>query len=148
MNYISILGLLVLLGGAWLMSYHRSDVKLRPIIWGISLQLLFALIILREDMGSFIGMSLLSILIIIYIQQKDIENMGMGIKLTLIIIISSLAVGYTLFIFPAISKFVFIITTILLILSSIFKGDREFQRISGTLFILSGTTLLISHELY
>jgi len=33
MNYISILGLLVLLGGAWLMSYHRSDVKLRPIIW-------------------------------------------------------------------------------------------------------------------
>ena len=35
MNYISILGLLVLLGGAWLMSYHRSDVKLRPIIWGL-----------------------------------------------------------------------------------------------------------------
>ena len=30
MNYISILGLLVLLGGAWLLSYHRSDVKLRP----------------------------------------------------------------------------------------------------------------------
>ena len=51
-------------------------------------------------MGSFIGMSLLSILIIIYIQQKDIENMGMGIKSTLIIIISSLAVGYTLFTFP------------------------------------------------
>ena len=148
MNYISILGLLVLLGGAWLMSYHRSDVKLRPIIWGISLQLLFALIILREDMGSFIGMSILSILIIIYIQQKDIENMGMGIKSVLIIIIASLAVGYTLFLFPAISKFVLIITTIFLILSSIFKGDREFQRISGTLFILSGTTLLISHELY
>ena len=148
MNYISIIGLLVLLGSAWLMSYHRSDIKLRPIIWGISLQLLFALIILREDMGSFIGMSLLSILIIIYIQQKDIENMGMGIKSTLIIIIVSLAVGYTLFIFPTISKFVLIITTIFLILSSIFKGDREFQRISGTLFILSGTTLLISHELY
>ena len=72
MNYISILGLLVLLGGAWLMSYHRSDVKLRPIILGISLQLLFALIILREDMGSFIGMSLLSILIIIYIFNKKI----------------------------------------------------------------------------
>ena len=148
MNYISILGLLVLLGGAWLMSYHRSDVKLRPIILGISLQLLFALIILREDMGSFIGMSILSILIIIYIQQKDFENMGMGIKSTLIIIIASLAVGYILFLFPAISKFVLIITTIFLILSSILKGDHEFQRISGTLFIISGTTLLISHGLY
>ena len=92
-------------------------------------------------MGSFIGMSILSILIIIYIQQKDIENMGMGIKSTLIIIIASLVVGYTLFIFPTISKFVLIITTIFLILSSILKGDREFQRISGTLFIISGTTL-------
>ena len=148
MNYISIIGLLVLLSGAWLMSYHRSDVKLRPIILGISLQLLFALIILREDMGSFIGMSLLSILIIIYIQQKDIENMGKGIKSTLIIIIASLAVGYTLFTFPTISKFVFIITTIILILSSVIKGNREFQRISGTLFIISGTTLLISYGLY
>ena len=148
MNYISIIGLLVLLSGAWLMSYHRSDVKLRPIILGISLQLLFALIILREDMGSFIGMSLLSILIIIYIQQKDIENMGKGIKSTLIIISASLAVGYTLFTFPTISKFVLIITTITLILNSVIKGNREFQRISGTLFIISGTTLLISYGLY
>jgi CNT family concentrative nucleoside transporter len=67
---------------------------------------------------------------------------------TLIIIIASLAVGYTLFLFSAISKFVLIITTIFLILSSILKGDREFQRISGALFIISGTTLLISHGLY
>ncbi len=73
MNYISILGLLVLLGGAWLMSYHRSDVKLRPIIWGISLQLLFALIILREDMGSFIGMCVLGSLIITYIMRGEKE---------------------------------------------------------------------------
>ena len=123
MNYISIIGLLVLLSGAWLMSYHRSDVKLRPIILGISLQLLFALIILREDMGSFIGMSLLSILIIIYIQQKDIKNMEMGIKSTLIIIIASLAVGYTLFILPTISKFVLIIATIFFILSSYSLND-------------------------
>ena len=45
-------------------------------------------------------------------QQKDIENMGMGIKSTLIIIIASLTAGYTLFIFPTISKFVLIITMI------------------------------------
>ena len=148
MNYISILGLLVLLGGAWLLSYHRSDVKLRPIIWGIGLQLLFGLIILREDMGSFIGMSLLSILIIIYIQQKDVESVGGGIKATLIIIISSLSVGYALLIFPSISKIILIITTIFLILGSLLKGVREFQKISGTLFIISGTTMLITNGLY
>ena len=148
MNYISILGLLVLLGGAWLLSYHRSDVKLRPIIWGIGLQLLFGLIILREDMGSFIGMSLLSILIIIYIQQKDVESIGGGIKATLIIIISSLSVGYALLIFPSISKIILIITTIFLILGSLHKGVREFQKISGSLFIISGTTMLITNGLY
>ena len=148
MNYISILGLLVLLGGAWLLSYHRSDVKLRPIIWGIGLQLLFGLIILREDMGSFIGMSLLSILIIIYIQRKDVESVGGGIKATLIIIISSLSVGYALLIFPSISKIILIITTIFLILGNLLKGVREFQKISGTLFIISGTTMLITNGLY
>ncbi|RMZ49195.1 NupC/NupG family nucleoside CNT transporter [Candidatus Marinimicrobia bacterium PRS2] len=148
MNYISILGLLVLLGGAWLLSYHRSDVKLRPIIWGIGLQLLFGLIILREDMGSFIGMSLLSILIIIYIQRKDVESVGGGIKATLIIIISSLSVGYALLIFPSISKIILIITTIFLILGSLHKGVRQFQKISGSLFIISGTTMLITNGLY
>ena len=148
MNYISILGLLVLLGSAWLLSYHRSDVKLRPIIWGIGLQLLFALIILREDMGSFIGMSLLSILIIIYIHQKDIESIRGHIKATLIIIISSLSVGYALFLFPTISKIILIVMTIFLILGSFLKGKREFQEISGTLFIISGTTMLITNGLY
>ena len=148
MNYISILGLLILLGSAWLLSYHRSDVKLRPIIWGIGLQLLFALIILREDMGSFIGMSLLSILIIIYIHQKDIESIREHIKATLIIIISSLSVGYALFLFPTISKIILIVTTIFLILGSLLKGERKFQKISGTLFIISGTTMLITNGLY
>ena len=125
MNYISILGLLVLLGGAWLLSYHRS-----------------------EDMGSFIGMSLLSLLIIIYIHQKDIESIRGRIKATLIIIISSLSVGYALFLFPTISKIILIGTTIFLILGSLLKGDREFQKISGTLFIISGTTMLITNGLY
>ena len=46
MNVISIAGLIVLLGIAWILSYHKSAIKLRPIGWGIGLQLIFALIIL------------------------------------------------------------------------------------------------------
>ena len=71
MNFISILGILVLLGIAWLLSYHKSEIKIRPIIWGICLQLLFALIILRDDQGSFFGMIILGSLLITYMFRKD-----------------------------------------------------------------------------
>jgi len=67
MNFISILGLLVLLGAAWAISYHRRAVKLRPVLWGLGLQLIFALIILRQDALSFIGMALLAILLLAFV---------------------------------------------------------------------------------
>ena len=59
MNYISFLGLITLIASAWVISLYKSDIKIKPIIWGISLQLIFALIILREDYMSFIGMGIL-----------------------------------------------------------------------------------------
>ena len=76
MNFISILGIFVLLGIAWIISYHRSEVKLRPIIWGIGLQLLFALIILRDDQWSFFGMLIFGSLLTTYIffNNKDIQQ--------------------------------------------------------------------------
>ena len=96
MNYMSIAGLLVLLGCAWLMSFHKSEIQIRPIIWGIGLQLIFGLIILREDYMSFIGMSLLSLLIITYIHQNDNDKLSGGIKSALIIILISIIIGYLL----------------------------------------------------
>ena len=99
MNFISILGLLLLLGLTWLLSYHKREINFRTIFWGIGLQLIFALIILREDHWSFIGMSLLSLLIITYIHQQDNEKLGGGIKFPIIIIISSF-LSYLLFNFP------------------------------------------------
>ena len=71
MNIISIFGLLVLLGSAWLISYHRSEVNLKPVFWGIGLQFLFALIILREDSWSFLGMTILASLLITYQFKGD-----------------------------------------------------------------------------
>jgi len=142
------MGVFMLLGIAWLLSYHRTEVKLRPILWGIGLQLIFALIILREDYMSFIGMSLLSILIITYIHQKDNENSREEIKSTLIVIITSLILGYLLFIFPSISKIILIIATILLIFGSILKRDWGIKKISGSLFIISGATVLMANDLY
>ncbi len=71
MNFVSFLGLLVLLGIAWLMSYHRRSVNFKTVLWGLGLQSLFAVIILREDVWSFIGMAVLSGLIVAYMIQRN-----------------------------------------------------------------------------
>ena len=71
MNIISIGGMLTLLGIAWLLSNNKKNIKLKPVFWGISLQFLFAIIILKEDYWSFIGMGILGILIIIYLLHSE-----------------------------------------------------------------------------
>ena len=48
----SLLGLLVLVGLAWLMSTDRSRIPWRVVGWGLSLQLLFALFVLKTPMGA------------------------------------------------------------------------------------------------
>lgn len=48
----SLLGLLVLTGLAWALSVDRSRVDWRVVIWGLSLQMLFAALILRTPVGN------------------------------------------------------------------------------------------------
>ena len=92
MNFISILGLLLLLGLAWALSYHKREINIRPIFWGIGLQVIFALIILREDYGSFIGMSILGLLIITFLHQTDDLKLGGGIRSAIIISVFSIII--------------------------------------------------------
>ena len=66
MNFIGIIGIFVLLGLAWLMSYDKKNIPFKIIFWGIWLQFLFAVIIIKENFLSFVGMGALAILIIIY----------------------------------------------------------------------------------
>ena len=46
MNFISLIGLLALLGIAAALSYNFKQIKLKPIVWGLSLQFIFAFYIL------------------------------------------------------------------------------------------------------
>jgi CNT family concentrative nucleoside transporter len=67
MRLVSVLGLVALLGVAWALSYHRRSVRLRTVSWGIGLQLLFAVIILRRDAWSWVGMVVLAGLVGTYV---------------------------------------------------------------------------------
>jgi len=148
MNFISILGLLLLLGIAWALSYHKREINIRPIFWGIGLQLIFALIILREDHWSFIGMSILGLLIITFLHQTDDSKLGGGIRSAFIISVVSIVIG---FLFYQLSFAIFYIIGLSLIYmfsNSYFKWHQKSQRYAGSLFLISGIIFLISNNLY
>ena len=50
-RFTGLLGLVVLLGIAWLFSSHKRAIKFRLIAWGMGLQFLFALLVLKTGFG-------------------------------------------------------------------------------------------------
>src|SRR5215471_10970222 len=50
-RFTGLLGLVVILGVAWLFSTHKSAIKLKLLAWGTGLQLFFAVLVLRTDFG-------------------------------------------------------------------------------------------------
>ena len=71
MNFISILGLVAMLLCAWALSYHRTQVKMRPIFWGMGLQLLFGIIILKGGMPGSVAMTLFAGLLAVFVLRED-----------------------------------------------------------------------------
>jgi CNT family concentrative nucleoside transporter len=50
-RFTGLLGLIVILAVAWLFSTHKREIKLRLLAWGMGLQFLFALLVLKTDFG-------------------------------------------------------------------------------------------------
>jgi concentrative nucleoside transporter, CNT family len=50
-RFTGLLGLVVILGAAWLFSSHKRAIKLRIIAWGLGLQFIFAVLVLKTDFG-------------------------------------------------------------------------------------------------
>src|SRR5215213_2311303 len=46
-RFTGLVGLAVILAAAWLLSTHRKSIKLRIVLWGMGLQLAFALLVLK-----------------------------------------------------------------------------------------------------
>lgn len=67
MRLVSVLGLFALLGIAWALSVHRTKVNLRTVVWGVGLQFLLGVIILRDNYLSFVGMGIFAGLVGFYI---------------------------------------------------------------------------------
>jgi len=96
MRFIGVLGVLALLGLAWVISYHRRDVRMRVVFWGLGLQFLFAVIILREDVWSFIGMSVLGGLVAVYLLSRDRAAPDRGYGSVALLLAAASAVGAVL----------------------------------------------------
>ncbi len=148
MNFISILGILLLLGIAWALSYHKREINIRPIFWGIGLQLIFALIILREDHWSFIGMSILGLLIITFLHQTDDSKLGGGIRSAFIISVVSIVIGFLFYQLSFAIIYIIGLSLIYMFSNSYFKWHQKYQRYAGSLFLISGIIFLISNNLY
>ena len=50
-RFTGLIGLVVILAGAWLFSSKKRDIKLSILAWGVSLQFAFAMLVLKTDFG-------------------------------------------------------------------------------------------------
>src|SRR5579872_5881618 len=50
-RFTGLLGLVVILAAAWLMSNHKRHIQARIIAWGVGLQLLFAFLVLKTPLS-------------------------------------------------------------------------------------------------
>jgi CNT family concentrative nucleoside transporter len=151
MNIISIFGVFTLLGIAWLMSYHRAEIKIRPIIWGISLQLLFALIILRDDKWSFFGMIILGALLITYMMRgnEDIQkSIGYFFIILSVSFILILLINNSCLLFANLPLFLFVSVLCITILNYYLNIAPTLQKYFTSFILLNGISLLSLNNLY
>ncbi len=146
MNLISVLGLLALLGIGWAMSYHRRQVKLRPIIWGLGLQFVLALIILRDDVWSFVGMVLLGLLIVAYLLRPEGEESDWPLLAGSLL--GAICVGGLLtFVPPAPLGIAWLVLVALALVNSRVKVAESAQKFVSALIVATGVAWLIVSEL-
>ncbi len=148
MNPVSLLGLVALLGLAWALSYHKRQVRLRPVVWGLLLQFTLALVILREDRWSYVGMVLLGLLIVSYLLRGEAERGERDWKRIGMVVPVALAVGYLMTLIPAPADTYLLL---LLVAFMVVRGwvgiPAKYQAYAGALFMALGIAMLISRQI-
>jgi CNT family concentrative nucleoside transporter len=149
MRFIGVLGVLALLGLAWAMSYSRRDVRLRVVFWGLGLQFLFALIILREDVWSFIGMGVVGGLVAVYLLRQDRATPDRGYGSVALLLAAAGAVAVVLGLIADVVAGVGVIVVLTLMLANArFKLVPAAQGPLGALLAAITVAWLVSSGLY
>ena len=148
MNLISLLGMLSLLALAWAMSYHRTKVNLRPVFWGLGLQFVLALTILREDAWSFVGMTALGLLIVAFVLRGR-DGAEHGWQRVAVVSLAAVAVGWGLTLLP---PMVLGWLTLVVVATMLINARLGFQRAAqpylGALFVIAGIAWLVASDLH
>jgi len=151
MKFVSLFGLLVFLGIAFLMSNKRSKIRIRILLWGLGLQLLFASIILGSQEVSFSGMFVFLSLLVLYIFKDKINSnpdKASQVKFASLVI-GSVALGA--FLFYNLGSFgllgPILILTIIAIIILPFMKITEYQPYLTTIFLTSGWAYNVTHNI-
>jgi CNT family concentrative nucleoside transporter len=149
MRFIGVLGMLVLLGLAWTMSYHRRDVRLRIVFWGLGLQFLFAVIILRQDFWSFIGMGVLGLLVAVFLLRHDRANPEREIGVLAMMLAGACAIGVVLgSMRSSVAGIAAIAIIVLLLANSRFRLAPRLQAPLGVLLVVATIAWLVASDLH
>ncbi len=149
MRFMSVLGMLALLGIAWAMSYHRTKVRVRTVLWGIALQVLFAVIILRQDAWSFGGMVVFALLLVVYLLQRDHARLGGGWLATAVVAGATIAVGSLLtWLVPGIIVYLVPVVVVFMVVNARFALHQPSQRYGAAVLVLLTASFLISRGMH
>ncbi|MFA6618043.1 MAG: nucleoside transporter C-terminal domain-containing protein [Candidatus Neomarinimicrobiota bacterium] len=138
MKLISLVGLLVLLFIAWLLSYHKDKVNLRTVAWGLFLQFLLAIIILQESYISWIGMGIFAILLVVYVFKDVLKEAWPKLVCSIAILAASVATAFLLFLLMKVIPFVWLLLLILLVILAnkyLLKSEKIKPYLSAILII-------------
>ncbi|MFV2072983.1 MAG: NupC/NupG family nucleoside CNT transporter [Thermoanaerobaculales bacterium] len=149
MRFIGVLGVLALLGLAWALSYHRRDVRVRVLLWGLGLQVLFAVIILRQDFWSFVGMGLLGVLVAVYLLVRDRTGEDRGPARIAAFLIGAAGAGIVVGLLgPSVPGIAALVVLALLFGNSRLRVAPRLQAPMNVLLVVLLVTWLIANDLY
>ncbi|MBN2781132.1 MAG: NupC/NupG family nucleoside CNT transporter [Candidatus Marinimicrobia bacterium] len=150
MKLISLLGLLVLLLIAWLLSYHKDKVNLRTVVWGLFLQFLFAVIILQKTPASWVGMAIFALLLIVFIFRDRIRTSWLKILWVTGIVLASAALSALIFLLLQVISFSLLILVVLLamLLNKFFLKSERIKPYLNALLVISIFTAPVARGLY
>ena len=152
MRFTGVLGLLAILGIAFLFSNNRKAVRPRVIVWGMGLQLLFAVIILSESVLSWVGMLVFALLILLYLFEEKVmrvEGWGRMLGPALIGLIASVSLTVVAYFFDRWGVAAYLLWPAVLIwLAFLFLKKNQYLRYPFSLVMFIGLGMFVQRGIY